>query len=185
VWCGWRFSGRFGDRAGRDGRRDVTRATKSGAERQRAYLARKRAEKAAAQAQLAREVPQQPALFDAGGAEPAPAAGAARAKWRAYCQQRFGSTLVARAQMAQWAASMSLGDLAKALGCDTLTAWRELGAALDAVTPFLHARAPVDAGETPQGAIQVIIAPALAAALDAEDARTIDIPGTQVARHEG
>ena len=106
--------------------------------------------------------------FDAGGAEPAPAAGAAGAKWRAYCQQRFGSTLVARAQMAQWAASMSLGELATALGCDTLTAWRELGAALDAVTPFLHARAPVDAGETPQGAIQVIIAPALAAALDAD-----------------
>lgn len=159
--------------------------TKSGAERQRAYAARQRAEKAAAQAATVRQAVQQPALFEAGPGDAPPAAGAAGAKWRAYCHARFGSTLVARAQMAQWAASMSLGDLAQALGCDTLTAWRELGAALDAVTPFLHAKAPVDAGETPQGAIQVIIAPALAAALDAEDARIIDIPGTQVARHEG
>jgi hypothetical protein len=184
VWSRWRISGRFGDRAGRDGRNDVTQPVKSGAERQRAYLARKRAEKLAAQAAAQRQAVQQPALFDAGEAE-APAAGSAGAKWRAYCVAHFGSTLVARHRMAQWASSMSLGELAQALGCDTLTAWRELGAALDAVTPFLHAKAPVDPGETPQGAIQVIIAPALAAALDAEDARTIDIPGTQVARHEG
>ena len=157
--------------------------TKSGAERQRAYAARQQAKKAAAQAALAAQAPQQPALFQ-GDQQAAPAAGSAGARWRAYCVERFGSTLVAQHRMAAWAASQSLGELAAALGCDRLTAWRELRAVLADVTPFLHAKAPVDAGEVAQGTIQVVIAPGLAAALDAEDARTITVSGTQVARDE-
>jgi hypothetical protein len=155
--------------------------------RQAQYEARRRERKAAADAELAAQAPQQPALFQGDG-QAAPAAGSAGAKWRAYCVERFGSTLVAQHRMAAWAASQSLGDLAAALGCDRLTAWRELRAVLADVTPFLHAKAPVDPGETPPGAIQVIIAPGLAAALDAEDARTITVSGTvsgtQVARDE-
>lgn len=151
---------------------------KTGAERMRASRERKRLARLAEQQAAAAKGPHQPALLEGLPAAARPDAGAVGARWRAYTIQHFGSTLVARARMAQWASGMSLAQLAEALGCDTLTAWRELGAALDAVTPFLHARAPVDPGEAPALALQVIIAPRIAAALDAEDAAI----GTQVAR---
>lgn len=157
----------------------------SGAERQRKSRAKRAAEKAKADQVLVRQATQQPALFAALPAGEAPTAGGPGAAWRRYCVQHFGSSLVARARMAQWAASQSLGELAAALGCDVLTAWRELGAALDAVTPYLHPRAPVDPGEVAPGGLQVIIAPGIAAAMDAEDARTITVSGTRGARDEG
>lgn len=130
-----------------------------------------------AKAELA---PQQPALFEAPAADIRPADTGAGARWRAFCFQRFGSPIVARLKMA----SMSVPDLAAFLGCDRLTAFRLIGEALDAVTPFLHAKAPPDPGEVVGTTLQVLIAPRLAAALDAEDGVSIEVSGTWPARDD-
>lgn len=156
------------------------------AERQRRSRERKAKVEAAVQARLSSVAgPQQPALFGTEAGAGKPDSGAAGAKWRAYCLAQFGSTLVAQHRMAAWAAGMSLSELAAALGCDRLTAWRELRAALADVTPFLHARAPLDPGEAQTPTLQVVFAPGLVAALDAEDARATVSIGTGVARDAG
>lgn len=160
---------------------DVTKAPKSGAERQRSYKAR-RAAQAAAVAQARQDlVPTQPALFEPAAEEIRAADTGAGARWRQYVVQRFGSPLVARVKMA----SMSVPELAAFLGCDRLTAHREIGNALDAVIPFVHARAPNDPGEQPTTSLQVLISPRLASALDAEDGVDVAISGTWPAREVG
>lgn len=155
----------------------MTQAPKSGAERMRELRKRQReqkladiraieAERGAEPVQAA--LPGVPAPVEREGGRPPDASNRDPEAWRQYFLTRYGSPLKAAGE----AFSKSIRDLAAELHCTPLEAARFRLDAARFAAPYVHREQPRAVDVTSGGQpLVVAVAPSLAAALDAEDAR--------------